>query len=97
MRVGVGSTEDNAAKNSAFTIAADAMSSTNPIQQSFELAAERCDDLTPLVYRRLFRQHPEAEAMFRREERSREGIDAGADHRCDTGFCRRSDGQLSHD
>jgi hemoglobin-like flavoprotein len=65
--VGVGSTEDNAAKNSAFTIAADAMSSTNPIQHSFELAAERCDDLTPLVYRRLFRQHPEAEAMFRRE------------------------------
>jgi hemoglobin-like flavoprotein len=43
------------------------MSPTNPIQQSFELAAERCDDLTPLVYERLFREHPEAEAMFRRE------------------------------
>jgi len=40
----------------------------NPIQDSFELAAARCEDLTPLVYRRLFRQHPEAEAMFRREE-----------------------------
>ena len=40
---------------------------TNPIQHSFELAAARCDDLTPLVYRRLFREHPEAEAMFRRE------------------------------
>jgi hemoglobin-like flavoprotein len=40
---------------------------TNPIQCSFELAAERCEDLTPLVYRRLFREHPEAEAMFRRE------------------------------
>jgi hemoglobin-like flavoprotein len=39
----------------------------NLIQQSFELAAERCEDLTPLVYRRLFRQHPEAEAMFRSE------------------------------
>jgi hemoglobin-like flavoprotein len=39
--------------------------STNPIQLSFELAAERCEDLTPLVYRRLFREHPEAEAMFR--------------------------------
>jgi len=39
----------------------------NPIQHSFELAAERCEDLTPLVYRRLFREHPEAEAMFRRE------------------------------
>jgi hemoglobin-like flavoprotein len=37
----------------------------NPIQRSFELAAERCEDLTPLVYRRLFREHPEAEAMFR--------------------------------
>jgi hemoglobin-like flavoprotein len=40
---------------------------TNPIQRSFELVAERCEDLTPLVYRRLFREHPEAEAMFRRE------------------------------
>jgi hemoglobin-like flavoprotein len=43
------------------------MDPTNPIQHSFELAAERCVDLTPLVYRRLFREHPEAEAMFRRE------------------------------
>jgi hemoglobin-like flavoprotein len=43
------------------------MVSTNPIQQSFELASERCQDLTPLVYRRLFREHPEAEAMFRSE------------------------------
>ena len=40
---------------------------TNPIQHSFELAAERCEDLTPLVYRRLFREHPEAETMFRSE------------------------------
>ena len=40
-------------------------SSTNPIRHSFELAAERCEDLTPLVYRRLFREHPEAESMFR--------------------------------
>jgi len=39
----------------------------NLIHQSFGLAAERCEDLTPLVYRRLFRQHPEAEAMFRSE------------------------------
>jgi hemoglobin-like flavoprotein len=39
--------------------------STNPIQHSFELAAERCEDLTPLVYRRLFREHSEAESMFR--------------------------------
>ena len=42
-------------------------SSANPIHQSFELAAERCEDLTPLVYRRLFHDHPEAEAMFRRD------------------------------
>jgi hemoglobin-like flavoprotein len=40
---------------------------SNPIQHSFELAAERCEDLTPLVYRRLFREHPEAEKMFRSE------------------------------
>ena len=26
----------------------------NPIQRSFELAAERCEDLTPLVYRACF-------------------------------------------
>ncbi|TIH44719.1 globin, partial [Klebsiella pneumoniae] len=40
-------------------------SSSNPIERSFELAAAACDDLTPLVYRRLFRDHPEAQAMFR--------------------------------
>ena len=39
----------------------------NPIPRSFELAAERCKDLTPLVYRRLFEKHPEAEGMFRSE------------------------------
>jgi hemoglobin-like flavoprotein len=39
----------------------------NPILQSFERAAARCEDLTPLVYVRLFREHPEAEAMFRSE------------------------------
>ena len=43
------------------------MAPINLIQHSFELAAARCDDLTPLVYRRLFREHPEAEAMFRSE------------------------------
>src|SRR3978361_2425117 len=40
---------------------------TNLIQQSFEIAAERCEDLTPLVYRRLFREHPETQTMFRTE------------------------------
>ena len=39
----------------------------HPIERSFELAAERCEDLTPLVYGRLFREHPEASAMFRSE------------------------------
>ena len=39
----------------------------NPIHRSFELAAERCEDLTPLVYRRLFREHPQAEPLFRRD------------------------------
>jgi hemoglobin-like flavoprotein len=43
------------------------MTATNSIERSFELAAERCEDLTPLVYRRLFGEHPEAEAMFRTE------------------------------
>jgi hemoglobin-like flavoprotein len=41
--------------------------SPNPIERSFELAAGRCADLTPLVYRRLFDAHPEARTMFRTE------------------------------
>jgi len=41
------------------------MTASNPILQSFELAAERCEDLTPLVYARLAREHPETNAMFR--------------------------------
>jgi hemoglobin-like flavoprotein len=56
------------AENSADSIIAAGMSARNHlIQRSFELAAERCEDLTPLVYRRLFREYPEAEPMFRRE------------------------------
>ena len=42
-------------------------SSPNPIERSFELAADRCADLTPLVYRRLFQTHPETRTMFRTE------------------------------
>src|ERR1700753_3659628 len=38
---------------------------TSPVLRSFELAAERCEDLTPLVYARLHREHPETPAMFR--------------------------------
>jgi hemoglobin-like flavoprotein len=34
------------------------------IERSFELAAERCEDLTPLVYARLFHTHPEMLALF---------------------------------
>ncbi|HMM91318.1 globin [Bradyrhizobium sp.] len=41
--------------------------SANPIERSFELAAERCEDLTPLVYRHLFDTHPETRTMFRTE------------------------------
>jgi hemoglobin-like flavoprotein len=37
----------------------------NPIERSFELAAGRSEDLTPLVYARLHREHPETVAMFR--------------------------------
>jgi len=44
---------------------AGAMSSTNPIERSFELAGERCEDLTPLVYRRLHTERPETLTMFR--------------------------------
>jgi hemoglobin-like flavoprotein len=38
-----------------------------PVISSFELAAERCEDLTPLVYRRLLREYPETATMFRSE------------------------------
>jgi hemoglobin-like flavoprotein len=40
---------------------------SHPVLRSFEIAAARCEDLTPPVYRRLFHDHPEAEAMFRRD------------------------------
>jgi hemoglobin-like flavoprotein len=43
------------------------MTSSNPIERSFEIAAERCEDITPLVYCRLFSEHPETEKMFRTE------------------------------
>jgi hemoglobin-like flavoprotein len=39
--------------------------SSNPIEQSFEIAAVRCADLTPLVYQRLFEEHPGTQTMFR--------------------------------
>ena len=43
------------------------MPSVNWIERSFELAAGRCADLTPLVYRRLHAERPETSAMFRTE------------------------------
>ena len=43
------------------------MTPTNPIEHSFELAAERCEDLTPLVYRRLFQRTPGSRSDVPRE------------------------------
>jgi hemoglobin-like flavoprotein len=43
------------------------MTPSNPIERSFEIAAERCGDITPLVYRRLHSEHPETLTMFRTE------------------------------
>lgn len=40
---------------------------SDAIVASLELAAERCEDLTPLVYDRLFEQRPETRRMFRTE------------------------------
>ena len=37
------------------------------IIQSLEFAGERCGDLTPLVYARLFRLQPQMEALFARD------------------------------
>ncbi|MFO1108586.1 MAG: globin [Bradyrhizobium sp.] len=46
---------------------ANATSSINLIERSFELAADRCEDLSPSVYRRLHAEHPETVALFRSE------------------------------
>jgi hemoglobin-like flavoprotein len=43
------------------------MSESNPIERSFEIAAGRCEDITPLVYRRLHTEYPETQTMFRTE------------------------------
>jgi hemoglobin-like flavoprotein len=45
----------------------DVAISPNLIEASLELAAERCEDLTPGVYRRLFAEHPDMEALFIRD------------------------------
>jgi hemoglobin-like flavoprotein len=41
---------------------------SHPIEASLELAAARCDDLTPRVYARLFAEHPKMEALFWRDK-----------------------------
>lgn len=38
------------------------------IEASLELAAERCEDLTPMVYRRLFAEQPAVEPLFWRDQ-----------------------------
>ncbi len=37
------------------------------ITESLDLVAARCDDPTPLVYARLFKENPEMEALFVRD------------------------------
>jgi hemoglobin-like flavoprotein len=43
------------------------MNGTDLIVASFEQAAEVCGDLTPLVYDRLFTDHPDMRALFVRD------------------------------
>ncbi|HEX4198026.1 MAG TPA: globin [Caulobacteraceae bacterium] len=45
----------------------DVATTPNLIEATLELAAERCEDLTPQVYRRLFAEHPQMEALFVRD------------------------------
>ncbi|MGZ5898071.1 MAG: globin domain-containing protein [Rhizomicrobium sp.] len=40
---------------------------SNPIEASLELVSERCADLTPLVYERLFSEYPEMKPLFWRD------------------------------
>jgi len=42
----------------------DRSPSTEPLLSSLELVAERCDDLVPLVYRRLFAARPDLREFF---------------------------------
>ncbi|MDE2362047.1 MAG: globin, partial [Hyphomicrobiales bacterium] len=37
------------------------------IVRSFEIAAERCEDLAPAVYARLFRELPQVQPLFRKD------------------------------
>jgi hemoglobin-like flavoprotein len=48
-------------------MAAEGCVRTDLIEQSLEIAAERCPDLTAPVYARLFAAHPEMEELFWRD------------------------------
>lgn len=39
----------------------------HPVEASLSLVSERCGDLTPFVYDRLFREHPEMKPLFVRD------------------------------
>jgi hemoglobin-like flavoprotein len=41
---------------------------SHPVETSLTLVSERCGDLSPLVYERLFREHPEMTALFWRDK-----------------------------
>src|SRR5215831_425756 len=41
---------------------------SHPVETSLALVSERCPDLAPLVYERLFRDHPEMKALFWRDK-----------------------------
>ncbi len=43
------------------------MIDSGAITLSFDLAAQRCSDITPLVYERLFMRHPDMEPLFVRD------------------------------
>ena len=40
---------------------------SNPIETSLELVSERCPDLTPYVYERLFAEYPDMKPLFWRD------------------------------
>lgn len=40
---------------------------SNPIEASLELVSERCPDLTPYVYERLFAEYPDMKPLFWRD------------------------------
>ena len=44
-----------------------AFAQATEIEASLEIAAERCGDLTPRVYERLFARHPQMQALFWRD------------------------------